>query len=375
MAQEFAQRAVQLDSASNYEEAMNNYLRAAETLLELVKFTRNNRLKTTYESRAQSYIDRAKELKQILKRPQKASGSRGGGGDDDDELSDAISGAIVTEKPDLSLDDVAGLVDAKRALREAIVLPLMRPDFFTGSRRPWKGILLHGPPGCGKTMIAKATAASVEATFFNISAAQIMSKWLGESEKLVLELFEMAKKKQPSIIFIDEVDSLTQARGGGEHDAMRRVKTQLLTTMDGMTSSNEDRVVVIGATNLPWEIDDAFLRRFERRIYVGLPDYEARNKVFEINSSGVAIDDEVNYELLADLTDGYSGSDIANICREALMIPIRDLDSAGNILDESVTVREVTQKDYVYALNRVKPTVAESRLVRYSDWDNEFSAG
>jgi vacuolar protein-sorting-associated protein 4 len=374
MAQEFAQRAVQLDSASNYEEAMNNYLRAAETLLELVKFTRNSRLKTTYESRAQSYIDRAKELKQILRRPQKASGSRGGGGDDD-ELSDTISSAIVTEKPDLTLDDVAGLVDAKRALREAIILPLMRPDFFTGSRRPWKGILLHGPPGCGKTMIAKATAASVEATFFNISAAQIMSKWLGESEKLVLELFEMAKKKQPSIIFIDEVDSLTQARGGGEHDAMRRVKTQLLTTMDGMTSSNEDRVVVIGATNLPWEIDSAFLRRFERRIYVGLPDYDARNKVFEINSSGVELSDDVKYDLLSDLTEGYSGSDIANLCREALMIPIRDLDSSGNILDESIKVRAVTQNDYIYALNRVKPTVVEKRLVKYSDWDEEFSAG
>jgi len=287
----------------------------------------------------------------------------------------SLEEAIMDEDPDVTLDDVAGLEDAKRALREAIVLPLMRPDLFTGSRQPWRGILLHGPPGCGKTMIAKATAGDVKATFFNVSAATLVSKWLGESEKLVQRLYELAKEKQPSIIFIDEVDSLTQSRGDGENDAMRRVKTQLLTSMEGISSNKEDRVVTIGATNVPWEIDTAFRRRFQRRIYVPLPDIDAREVIFKINSKGIELDGNINFRDLAELTEGYSGSDIANICREAIMAPIRDLDSSDLINDESIKARSVQQEDYVKALDTVNKSVSGKELHRFREWDEEFGAG
>ena len=234
------------------------------------------------------------------------------------------------------MNDVAGLEAVKRSLREAIVLPLKRPDLFTGSRQPWRGILLHGPPGCGKTMIAKATAGDIDATFFNVSAATLVSKWMGESEKLVKRLYEVAKEKQPSIIFIDEVDSLTQSRTENENDAMRRVKTQLLASMEGLASNKEDRVVTIGATNVPWEIDSAFRRRFQRRIYVPLPDEEARKIIFQINSKGIELDKNINFKKLSSKTNEFTGSDIANICREAIMAPIRELDSSNLIDDSSV---------------------------------------
>ena len=375
-AQHFAKMAVEADNNGKYGEAINHYLQAAEILVEMTKFTSNPRLVETYKSRAKSYVARAKDLKkQVKKSSRPARTGKGGGEDEESELDEALMDAIITEKPDVTLDDVAGLDDVKIALREAIVLPLMRPDLFTGARRPWKGILLFGPPGCGKTMIAKATAGNIDATFFNISAAHLVSKWLGESEKLVKRLYEMAKEKQPSIIFIDEVDSLTQARGGTENDAMRRIKTQLLTSMEGLTSDPSQRVVTIGATNIPWEIDSAFRRRFERRIYVPVPDFEARKKIFEVNTKGVELDDSVDFAELARMTENYSGSDIATICREAIFIPIRELDAKGAISDPNIKARKVTQDDFLIALKNVKSSVSLDELQQFEEWDREYGAG
>ncbi len=370
-----AEQAVEADNAQKYGDALNMYLQAAEILLEMTKFTSNSRLVDTYESRAKEYIARAKVLKPLSLQKKSIKSDRSSDSSDDSELDSSLEDAIVSEIPDVTLDDVAGLTDAKTALREAIVLPLLRPDLFTGSRQPWRGILLHGPPGCGKTMIAKATAGDVEATFFNISAATLVSKWLGESEKLVKRLYEIAKDKQPSIIFIDEVDSLTQTRGEGENDAMRRVKTQLLTSMEGLSSKKGDRVVTIGATNIPWEIDSAFRRRFQRRIYVSLPDIEAREVIFKINSKGIELNPDIDFNELAKMTEEYSGSDIANICREAIMKPIRDLDTSDLILDLETKARPVVHSDYISALENVRKSVSASELAKFDEWDNEFGAG
>ncbi|MCY3411388.1 MAG: AAA family ATPase [Candidatus Heimdallarchaeota archaeon] len=373
-AQEIANQAVINDDAGNYEKAFNQYLRAAEILVELKKLTTNSKLQLIYENKAKEYVLRARKIKPDKK--SRVSGSKGSSNDNqEDDLDKTLEDSIVSEIPNIKLSDVAGLIEAKRALREAIVLPLKRPDLFTGSRQPWKGILLHGPPGCGKTMIAKATAGDVQATFFNISAATLVSKWLGESEKLVKRLYDIAIREQPSIIFIDEVDSLTQSRSEGENDAMRRVKTQLLTSMEGLSSNSQDRVVTIGATNVPWEIDTAFRRRFQRRIYVSLPDIEAREVIFKINSKGIELDDDIDFAELASLTDGYSGSDIANICKEAIMAPIRDLDQSEMIDDESIKARPVNHSDYLRALSSVNKSVSVNELSRFSNWDEEFSAG
>jgi len=375
-ARKIAQEAVKADDSNNHKEAYRLYLQSAEILLELTKFTENPQLSKIYENRAKEYIGRAKTLNKLIKTqiPNKSS-KNPSSSEENSEYDKVLESSIVSETPDLTLDDVAGLEDVKRSLREAIVLPLKRPDLFTGSRQPWRGILLHGPPGCGKTMIAKATAGDIKATFFNISAAVLVSKWLGESEKLVKRLYELAKEKQPSIIFIDEVDSLTQSRSENENDAMRRVKTQLLSSMEGISSNKDDRVVTIGATNVPWEIDSAFRRRFQRRIYVPLPDEKARKIIFEINSRGIDLDKSIDFKKLSKITNDYTGSDIANICREAIMAPIRELDSTNMIDDSSIKAREVTHNDYTNALKNVSKSVSKQELIKFIEWDKEFGAG
>lgn len=371
-ARDFAVKAYSFDKEKNYSEAIPHYLDAAEALMKAIKFERNPQVARSLKKKANMYISRARELRELLEK-RKERKSKAGSDDEEEKLENAISDIIVTEKPNITLADIAGLETAKQTLREAIVLPLMRPDLFSGARKPWKGILLFGPPGCGKTLLAKATAAEVEATFFNVSASSIISKWLGESEKLVKQLFELADEKQPSIIFIDEVDALAGARGG-EHDAMRRVKTELLTSMDGLSSSETDRIVTVGATNMPESIDGAFRRRFERRIYIPLPDLPARSAIFLFNTRGVELADDTDFEVLAEITEGYSGSDIAMVCREAIMTPIRELDMAGAIEDTSIAARAVTQDDFLEAIESINPSVSDDEIEKYDNWNEEFGS-
>lgn len=374
IAKENARIATELDRGGRSREAIPYYLAAAENLQRLIKFTKDENVKKVYYNRAKEYLQRIDAIQQNKKRV-----SSGGDGDkskssskdgDDNELSNEISGAIVREKPSVKWDDVADLVEAKKALRESVILPMARPDLFTGARRPWKGILLFGPPGNGKTYLAKAVASEVEATFFSVSAANLISKWLGESEKLVRELYEQARKEAPSIIFFDEVDALASARGSGENDAMRRVKTQLLQAIEGIGTGDE-LIVTIGATNLPWEIDAAMRRRFERRVLITLPDQEARAIMFKIHTKGVDLD-EIDFDKLGSLSDGYSGADIAMLCREALMTPIREMDVAGVINDKNVKPRNPQMQDFINAISHIKPTVAPQELVRYDNWNSEF---
>jgi len=287
------------------------------------------------------------------------------------ELPPELQGAVLVEKPDVGWEDIGGLEEAKEALKEAVEWPMLKPEFFKGPRRPWKGILLFGPPGCGKTLLAKAVASRCKATFFNVSAAAVMSKWLGESEKNVKVLFDTARRAAPSIIFIDEVDSLLTVRGLDEVGGERRVKTQFLVELDGLKEL-EEFVVVIGATNRPWDLDPAVVRRFERRIYVPLPDKEAREEIFKIHLRGIELAPDVDLAELSELTVGYTGADIALICREAAMEPLRELMRADVAPEEVKAVRPVCKEDFVKALRKVKPVVKPTEVVRYREWAEEY---
>jgi len=375
-ASSYATRAVEADRAGKRQEAIINYVRAVEILQKLIHFTDNPDLKQLYYNTAKDYIARVKKLQTSKKRIKSRGPNTSSGVSDEEtgEIDQAIADTIITEKPDIKWDDVANLQTAKQALREAIIWPIMRPDLFKGARTPWKGVLLFGPPGCGKTLLAKAVASECDATFFNVSAASIMSKWLGESERLVKSLFDTARDKQPSIVFMDEVDALTGTRGANEHDSVRRVKTQLMQAIDGLTSKKDDRIVIIGATNLPEHVDIAMRRRFEKRIYVQLPETEAREAVFLIHTKDVQLEGIDDFSRLAEWTEGFSGADIALICREAIMAPLRELDEKDLLKDSTSEIRAVTLQDFLKSLEKINPSVSPSELLGYEDWQRQFAA-
>ncbi|CAO2636471.1 Vacuolar protein sorting-associated protein 4B [Lemmus lemmus] len=238
-------------------------------------------------------------------------------------------GAIVIERPNVKWSDVAGLEGAKEALKEAVILPIKFPHLFTGKRTPWRGILLFGPPGTGKSYLAKAVATEANnSTFFSISSSDLVSKWLGESEKLVKNLFQLARDNKPSIIFIDEIDSLCGSRSENESEAARRIKTEFLVQMQGVGVDN-DGILVLGATNIPWVLDSAIRRRFEKRIYIPLPEAHARAAMFKLHLGSTQNSlTEADFQELGRKTDGYSGADISIIVRDALMQPVRKVQSA-----------------------------------------------
>ncbi|MBD3254052.1 MAG: AAA family ATPase, partial [Candidatus Lokiarchaeota archaeon] len=260
-AKQEASDAVALDRAGKYHQAINKYQRAAEILLQFIKYNKNPNLQKICKKSIEEYINRAKILKA------KTTGSRGrvrrsddGKGklkddklksdgedvsEEEQQLLDIISGTIITESPDVRWIDIAGLENCKQSLREAIVLPILKPELFTGARKPWSGILLFGPPGCGKTLLAKAAATECQATFFSVSSADLLSKWLGESEKLIGSLFKIARLKAPSLIFMDEIDSIATKRGEGtESGGERRVKTQLLSEIQGIKTKHDKPLLV-----------------------------------------------------------------------------------------------------------------------------------
>ncbi|XP_031407394.1 katanin p60 ATPase-containing subunit A-like 2 isoform X2 [Punica granatum] len=297
-------------------------------------------------------------------------------------LAESLSRDIIRGSPDVKWDSIKGLENAKRLLKEAVVMPIKYPKYFTGLLSPWKGILLFGPPGTGKTMLAKAVATECKTTFFNISASSIVSKWRGDSERLVKVLFELARHHAPSTIFLDEIDAIISQRGEArsEHEASRRLKTELLIQMDGLTKSDE-LVFVLAATNLPWELDAAMLRRLEKRILVPLPEPEARRAMFGELLPSVAGEDELElpYDLLVEKTEGYSGSDIRLVCKEAAMQPLRRLMTHLENRQEAVPEDElpkvgpIRHEDIEAALKNTRPS-AHLQAHRYEKFNSDYGS-
>ena len=383
-ASRYASEAIKCDSQGARGMAIANYQKAIDALVQLLHLYPNSKLNSIYSERMRSYQNRIKALQELRGNnlepvvDPKASPEEQKSAHDNRDFEDLV----MKEKPAVSWEEVVGLDDAKNALRESIVYPSKRPDLFPLG---WpRGLLLYGPPGCGKTLLGAATASEIAGYFINVDAASMMSKWLGEAEKNVSKLFKMArdhaeKEGLAVILFIDEVDSLLGTRNseiGGEI----RTKNQFLTEMDGINGKGKDlKLYVIGATNKPWSLDWPFLRRFQKRIYVSLPTLEARQNLFELYTSPLRKDAKMKTLELARLFDGYSASDVKDVCQAAQMKVVNEMFTAANY-KEPVTgeakphPREITMLDFREMMERRKPSVSPEMIRAYYKWSAQFKA-
>ncbi|KAM9365828.1 fidgetin-like protein 1 isoform 1-T2 [Pholidichthys leucotaenia] len=292
------------------------------------------------------------------------------------KIIELIMSEIMDHGPPVCWDDIAGLEFAKATIKEIVVWPMLRPDIFTGLRGPPKGILLFGPPGTGKTLIGKCIACQSGATFFSISASSLTSKWVGEGEKMVRALFAIARCHQPAVIFIDEIDSLLSQRMDGEHDSSRRIKTEFLVQLDGAATAAEDRILVVGATNRPQEIDEAARRRLAKRLYIPLPEGAARQQIItNLMSREKNQLREEELESVVTATEGFSGADMTQLCREAALGPIRSIHLSDIATIMAEQVRPILYSDFQEALKTVRPSVSAKDLELYDEWNKTFGCG
>ncbi|MCH8995467.1 MAG: AAA family ATPase [Thaumarchaeota archaeon] len=388
-ASRYASEAIKCDSQGARGMAIANYQKAIDSLMKLMHLYPNNKLNKIYTERMSSYQKRIKALqatrgiepvidpnatpeerKETMKRHEEEQ--------DDGKFDDLV----MKEKPNISWKEIIGLEDAKNALRESIVYPTKRPDLFPLG---WpRGLLFYGPPGCGKTILAAATASEIDGYFVNVDAASMMSKWLGEAEKNVSKLFKMAhslneREGKPVILFIDEVDSLLGSRNsevGGEI----RIKNQFLSEMDGVNGKGKNiKLYVIGATNKPWSLDWPFLRRFQKRIYVSLPSLEARENLFNLFTAPLKKDPRVKTHELAKLFEGYSASDVKDVCQAGQLKAVHALFDSSEYKEptEGQTLpqpKSLTMADFRLIKSQRKPSVSLEMIRAYHKWNEEFKA-
>jgi SpoVK/Ycf46/Vps4 family AAA+-type ATPase len=381
----YALDAVRLDKQGQKGRAITLYQKAIEALLQLVQLYPEYGLNKVYVQRAIAYQERIKalqgavsssEMNEAANNEGEAGSATMDGGSGPSLSAKQNEELVVTEKPKVNWDEVVGLDVAKKAVKEAIVYPVQRPDLFPLG---WpRGILLFGPPGCGKTLLAAAVATEIDANFYSIDAASIMSKWLGEAEQNVAKLFGSARKSatdgKPAIVFVDELDSLMGAHSnevGGEI----RVRNQFLKEMDGIVDKGKNlHVYVIGATNKPWDLDWAFIRRFQKRILVPLADHATRLNMFKIYSSNLQVASDVDLDELARISEGFSGSDIRDVCQSAQLKLIGEFFESGKAMDKSASPRALTMGDFRQILEERKPSVSLDMLTAYNRWFEAFKA-
>jgi len=312
------------------------------------------KMKEIRSANAEKLLKRANEIEPVVK---KSVGHRVS------TSSDKEKKWLITQKPDVTFNDVAGLEDVKEEIRIKIIYPFEHPKvakkygIVSGG-----GILLYGPPGTGKSFIAKAIANEVDAFFFSIKPSDIMSKWVGEAEQNIDELFRLARSHPKSVIFIDEVEALVPKRRSNESTVMARLVPQILAEMDGLNSDNSN-ILFIGATNEPWSLDSAILRpgRFGDKIYIPPPDSAARKKMFELYMKNKPLSNDIDFDILAEKSKGYSGADIKDVCIKASVIPFKESIITG-------IERDIVMRDLMKALENVKPSINEKDLKRFEEY-------
>ncbi|GJC87442.1 vacuolar protein sorting-associated protein 4 [Colletotrichum liriopes] len=408
-------QAIDADNAAEYEKAFQLYTKSLELFVLAVKWEKNAKSKELIRQKTAEYMDRAEKLKTYLNEAEaKKSGGGGGGGnkpgamgvngggkgkanDDVDEdnkkLRNALSGAILQERPNVRWDDVAGLEGAKDTLKEAVVLPIKFPSLFQGKRQAWKGILLYGPPGTGKSYLAKAVATEANSTFFSVSSSDLARQGVVQHGERKQALGPLHRRNRRPL----------RPRGEGESEASRRIKTELLVQMDGVGNDSKG-ILVLGATNIPWQLDAAIRRRFQRRVHIGLPDVNGRARMFKLAVGDTETNlQQDDYRVLAELSEGFSGSDISNVVQQALMGPVRKIIQAthfkpvmhdgvkkltpcspGDPDAKEMTYHDVDSeelmaptlelKDFKQALRDSHPTVSEDDAAKQIEWTNEFGS-
>jgi len=385
-ASQYATSAIKYDSQGARGMAVTHYQKAIDSLLKLMHLYPDSKLNKIYTERMKSYKTRIEALQATGTDIEPAVDPTASPQTQQENLSkrtqDNFNDMVMKEKPDVKWLDVVGVDDAKNALRESIVYPTKRSDLFPLG---WpRGILLYGPPGCGKTILAAATANELDGYFINVDGSSMMSKWLGEAEKNVSRLFKMAhsyaeREGKPVILFIDELDSLLGERTneiGGEV----RSRNQFLTEMDGINGKGKDtKLYVIGATNKPWSLDHPFLRRFQKRIYVSLPSVEAREKLFSLYTSRLKIDSRVRLHTLASIFDGYSASDIKDICQAVQLKVVNEMFHSSQYKEpiDGETPSQpcnILMKDFRETMARRKPSVSIDMIRAYYKWSEQFKA-
>jgi transitional endoplasmic reticulum ATPase len=361
-----ARRAMQWDQARLY------LLEAARTMTELARDAQGEELRSGRQDIAARLLELAKDCdvaKKENRRTPVASSAKGRGetASESEGKETSADQWIVKEKPKLRFDDVAGLDDVKEDIRLKMIYPFQHPELAEKfGIRPGGGVLLYGPPGTGKTMLAKATAGEIEATFFKISAAEVLSKWVGEAEQNLKKLFEAAAEEERAIIFIDEIESLVPARRDEGSSVMQRVVPQILQGMEGFDERDVSPILFMGATNVPWQLDPAVLRpgRFDEKVYIPLPDLAARRKMLDIYLCKRPLSDDVDLDALARRLEGFSGADIKYVCDRAAVIPFLRSVASG---EEG----EITHAVVEDAMADTRPSVTAEMLRRFEQWSQQ----
>ena len=367
-------------AAGEMERARKSALRCASILRQLAKHVPYN--SELYLRKAKKWEDVAGQIERGEYGRRAVVGAEGKSTaqekDEEDQFREYVLGLI--SKSRITWDDIGGLEDVKLLMMETVVISALKKP---AAIQPWKGILLFGPPGTGKTLLASAAAGSLNATFFNVKASSVLSKYFGESSKIISALYEVAREKAPSIVFLDEIDALTTRRSSDTSEATRRMLSTLLTELEGFHGGGDGKLVLtLAATNTPWDLDEAVLSRFPRRIYVPLPDREATKEIIKINTHGLDISrldlDAIAGESVERL---YSGRDIRNLCQEAIWNMIReenrDLHKLASLpLEElrkrSLRTRPLEMRDFEEAFKRIKSPLSRKDIERYEKWAEEF---